>query len=137
MFRTMSQIVLNYRATSLSEGRAGWVQGGDRLPWVEVADGTPNFSLLRWLRWQVHVYGHAPAVIRSICRDHALPLHEIGWHHRFAAAGLQRDAPYLIRPDGYVALAAPINDAEALRRYLARSGLSPSDPNRLLTRQSA
>jgi len=73
MFRTMSQIVLNYRATSLSEGHAGRVQGGDRLPWVEVADGTPNFSLLRSLRWQVHVYGHAPAVIRSICRDHALP----------------------------------------------------------------
>jgi hypothetical protein len=35
---------------------------------------------------------------------------------------------YLIRPDGYVALAAPANDAEALRRYLARPVLRALKP---------
>ena len=34
MFRTVSQIAVNYRASPLSEGWAGAVHGGDRLPWV-------------------------------------------------------------------------------------------------------
>src|ERR1700726_2669670 len=34
MFRTVSQITLNYRGGPLSHGAAGRVQGGDRLPWV-------------------------------------------------------------------------------------------------------
>ena len=34
MFRTISQTAVNYRGSSLSEGRAGAVHGGDRLPWV-------------------------------------------------------------------------------------------------------
>ena len=35
MFRTVSQTAVNYRGSSLSEGRAGAVHGGDRLPWVK------------------------------------------------------------------------------------------------------
>ena len=34
MFRTVSQTAVNYRGSSISEGRAGAVHGGDRLPWV-------------------------------------------------------------------------------------------------------
>src|SRR5207249_9237714 len=34
IFRTVSQTSVNYRGSSLSEGRAGAVHGGDRLPWV-------------------------------------------------------------------------------------------------------
>ena len=36
MFRTVSQTAVNYRDSSLSEGRAGEVHGGDRLPWVKM-----------------------------------------------------------------------------------------------------
>ena len=32
-FRTISQTAINYRGSALSEGRAGRVHGGDRLPW--------------------------------------------------------------------------------------------------------
>src|SRR6202021_4027897 len=35
MFLTISQTRVNYRGSSLSEGRAGEVRGGDRLPWVK------------------------------------------------------------------------------------------------------
>ncbi len=35
-----------------------------------------------------------------------------------ARAGLRRDAIYLVRPDGYVALAAPADGAAALTSYL-------------------
>src|ERR1700731_1239118 len=36
MFRTVSQTGVNYRGSTLSDGRAGTVHGGDRLPWVKV-----------------------------------------------------------------------------------------------------
>ena len=36
LFRTVSQVTINYRDCALSEGRAGDVHGGDRLPWVMV-----------------------------------------------------------------------------------------------------
>jgi 2-polyprenyl-6-methoxyphenol hydroxylase-like FAD-dependent oxidoreductase len=34
IFRTISQITLNYRGKGLDEGHAGSVHGGERLPWV-------------------------------------------------------------------------------------------------------
>ena len=41
-------------------------------------------------------------------------------------AGLARDALYLVRPDGYVALADTRADPEQLRRYFGeRDGLAP------------
>jgi 2-polyprenyl-6-methoxyphenol hydroxylase-like FAD-dependent oxidoreductase len=43
IFRTVSQITLNYRRTPLSVGGAGHVHGGDRLPWVR-SGGADNFS---------------------------------------------------------------------------------------------
>ncbi len=58
IFRTVSQITLNYRGGPLSAGSAGHVQGGDRLPWVPI-DGTDNFEPLAALTWQAHVYGLA------------------------------------------------------------------------------
>src|SRR5271155_1673819 len=46
MFRTVSQTAVNYRGSPLSEGRAGAVHGGDRLPWVPLGEGTDNFAPL-------------------------------------------------------------------------------------------
>ena len=37
MFRTISQTALHYRSSSLSEGQAGQLRGGDRLPWIMTA----------------------------------------------------------------------------------------------------
>src|SRR6266849_8242519 len=45
LFRTVSQITLNYRGTPLSVGSAGHVHGGDRLPWVR-GEGGDNFASL-------------------------------------------------------------------------------------------
>src|ERR1700730_10290213 len=62
MFRTISQTGVNYRGSSVSEGRAGTVHGGDRLPWVKVkVNGVEldNFTSLTSLDWQVHLYGDA------------------------------------------------------------------------------
>jgi hypothetical protein len=46
------------------------------------------------------------------------------WNERAAAAGLERDAAYLVRPDGYVALAADGRSAATrLPAYLDAHGL--------------
>jgi 2-polyprenyl-6-methoxyphenol hydroxylase-like FAD-dependent oxidoreductase len=117
-FRTVSQTMINYRGRPLSRGTAGHVQGGDRLPWVPI-DGTDNFAPLVTMDWQAHVYGAAKGELATSCEKHGLPLHVFAWRDEFAAAGLVRDALYLLRPDGYVALADAAGGAASLDRYLA------------------
>ncbi|HEY6419564.1 MAG TPA: FAD-dependent monooxygenase [Candidatus Binataceae bacterium] len=70
LFRTVSQTAVNYRGSSLSEGRAGTVHGGDRLPWVKTdlnRGDENNFTPLTSLDWQVHVYGDAAPELRAVC----------------------------------------------------------------------
>jgi 2-polyprenyl-6-methoxyphenol hydroxylase-like FAD-dependent oxidoreductase len=124
IFRTVSQIMLNYRDAPLSAGAAGHVHGGDRLPWVA---GTPhdNFASLDAMCWQVHVYGEATAPLRTACAAGGLPLNVYPWNRACEAAGLKRDALYLMRPDSYVALADPAADPAVLQRYFAAHGLRP------------
>jgi hypothetical protein len=92
------------------------VHGGDRLPWVKGAD---NFAPLRSLAWQVHVYGEAAPEIEAACREWRLALHVFPWRPEIRRTGLRRNALYLVRPDGYVALAEPDTRASTLTRYLA------------------
>jgi 2-polyprenyl-6-methoxyphenol hydroxylase-like FAD-dependent oxidoreductase len=119
-FRTVSQIAVNYRDSTLSAGRAGELRGGDRLPWVQVgaggADG--NFSALTSLNWQIHVYGEAPRDLPQACNDLAIRLHVFAWQAPMKQAGFKRDAAYLIRPDGYIALAAADGKPTTINAYL-------------------
>jgi 2-polyprenyl-6-methoxyphenol hydroxylase-like FAD-dependent oxidoreductase len=120
-FRTVSQIAVNYRASSLSVGAAGKVQGGDRLPWVRVSmPGVDefNFAALTSLNWQIHIYGDAAGEIRTLSDRRRIPLHVFAWHPAMKGSGLQRGAVYLVRPDGYVALASPEPGAAAIDDYL-------------------
>ena len=127
LFRTVSQIMINYRGMALSSGAAGPVHGGDRLPWV--ADGSAdNFALLQSIAWQVHVYGTAGSELRTACARLSLPLHEIPWTPAQEGAGLRRDALYLLRPDTYVALADPAADPVTLERYFTQRNLRPGVP---------
>ncbi len=122
MFRTVSQITLNYRNGPLSRGAAGQVHGGDRLPWARV-DGKDNFATLATLDWQVHVYGAANAELAAWCDAQKLPLHVFEWRPGYEAAGLARDALYLLRPDTYVALADGAGATDVLERYLRDQGI--------------
>lgn len=121
-FRTVSQIMLNYRGSPLSRGNAGRVRGGDRLPWVKT-DSADNFASLRTMDWQVHVYGSASPEITATCARRGLPLHVFDWQAECATAGLSRDAVYLIRPDTYVAFADASGSSGALSRYFAELGI--------------
>jgi 2-polyprenyl-6-methoxyphenol hydroxylase-like FAD-dependent oxidoreductase len=121
MFRTISQTLVNYRGSSLSTGRAGTVHGGDRLPWIKIelnGVDNDNFAPLTSLDWQIHVYGAAAREIQAMCDERKLPLHVFPWRPEMSRAGLQRNAVYLVRPDGYVALADAAGSATAVTSYL-------------------
>ncbi len=124
LFRTVSQIMVNYRGSALSAGVAGEVHGGDRLPWVAEAAGD-NHAALAAIAWQVQVYGGACERLRETCATHALPLQVFPWSAAHAAAGLERDALYLLRPDTYVALADRTADPGTLGRYFSERALRP------------
>jgi hypothetical protein len=132
-FRTVSQIGIRYRDSALSAGRAGGVSGGDRLPWLRAAGGQvhgghrgdDNHAPLAALDWQVHVYGRARPGLEAACARLDLPLHVFAFDAGVdpGAAGLQRDALYLVRPDGYVAWADDDADPVRLQSFLDRHQL--------------
>jgi len=127
LFKTVSQITLNYRDGPLSEGAAGEVHGGDRLPWVRV-DGADNLAALATMSWQVHVYGSVGPALAAWCTDHDVPLNRFDWRPEHQAAGLVRDALYLLRPDTYVALAEGSGSPRAIERYLGDRGIRLGAP---------
>jgi 2-polyprenyl-6-methoxyphenol hydroxylase-like FAD-dependent oxidoreductase len=122
LFRTVSQIMLNYRGGPLSAGNAGHVHGGDRLPWAE-SGGSDNFTPLADAVWQTHVYGSVRPELATWCAAHRLPLHRFDWSSAHETAGLARDAVYLVRPDTYVALADTSGTPTAIERYFTEHGL--------------
>ncbi|WP_430443253.1 MAG: FAD-dependent monooxygenase [Pseudomonas piscis] len=124
LFRTVSQITLNYRGMPLSAGGVGPVHGGDRLPWVRT-EGQDNFDSLEYLGWQVHVYGEANEDLRDWCQARGVPLSSFDWLPAHAEAGLVRNALYLLRPDTYVALAERSADPQVLERYFRERQISP------------
>ncbi|MHC8382686.1 FAD-dependent oxidoreductase [Pseudomonas sp. LB3P14] len=124
LFRTVSQITLNYRGMRLSTGVAGHVHGGDRLPWAHDGEGD-NFESLKCPTWQVHVYGDTSDEMIAWCHEHHLPLHVFDWRPAFEAAGLGRNGFYLLRPDTYVAIADNSADPKVIERYFRDHGIRP------------
>lgn len=118
LFRTISQIGIRYRDSPLSDGVAGGLRGGDRLPWIELAPDADNFAALASLAWQVHVYGRVSTDLARTCVARRLPLHAFDWQPAMAAKGVREGALYLVRPDGYLAFIDGAGSGEGLRRYL-------------------
>jgi 2-polyprenyl-6-methoxyphenol hydroxylase-like FAD-dependent oxidoreductase len=117
MFKLISQTAIEYRASPLSRGRAGRVEGGDRLPWVP-GPGDDIHAPLASRDWQVHVHGEAGSAIRQCCAERSIPLHVFAWSDAADRAGLARDAVYVVRPDGYVGFADGDARASRLAAYL-------------------
>ncbi|OUJ68713.1 FAD-dependent monooxygenase [Hymenobacter crusticola] len=126
LFRTISQTTLHYHESPLSAGKAGKVQGGDRLPWVPLP-AADNYAPLTDIGWQVHVYGEASADLPAWCIRHGVSLHVFNWQQAHEHAGLAKHAAYLLRPDTYVALADPTGSPAVLDRYLSGHGLTLTD----------
>ncbi|WP_077048089.1 FAD-dependent monooxygenase [Pseudomonas sp. KK4] len=124
LFRTVSQITVNYRGMPLSTGVAGHVHGGDRLPWAHDGEGD-NFESLKCPVWQVHVYGDTSDEMIAWCNEHHLPLQVFDWRPAFETAGLARNGFYLLRPDSYVAIADDSSDPKVIERYFRDQGIRP------------
>ncbi|MBV4465049.1 2-polyprenyl-6-methoxyphenol hydroxylase-like FAD-dependent oxidoreductase [Pseudomonas sp. F-14 TE3623] len=124
MFRTVSQTTLNYRGMPLSEGVAGHVHGGDRLPWAHDGEGD-NFESLKNPSWQVHVYGDTSDEMIVWCTEHHLPLQVFDWRPVFETVGLARNGFYLLRPDTYVAIADYSADPKVIERYFRDREIRP------------
>jgi 2-polyprenyl-6-methoxyphenol hydroxylase-like FAD-dependent oxidoreductase len=122
LFRTVGQLTLNYRDGPLSQGQAGQVHGGDRLPFVSI-DGVDNYAPLAAMTWQAHVYGSPGEGLAACCAGHGVALHTFPWRIEYLESGLERDAVYLLRPDSYIALADASGSARALDEYRAAQGI--------------
>jgi hypothetical protein len=118
IFRTISQTRIHYPDSPLSHGVAVDVHGGDRLPWTGVHTQHDNFEPLRSLDWQAHVYGEVDKDLETACRELRLPLHSFAWRDSIKDTGLKRDALYLVRPDGYIALASFEQSVSKLRTFV-------------------
>lgn len=119
MFRTVSQIRINYRGQSLSRGHAGDIVAGDRLPWVKTPTGD-NYDSLKLLNWQIHVYGKAFTGFKNAFAK--IPVYEFEWNSNMHKMGFLQHAAYLIRPDGHVAFAAEKQDWSLVKSYLDSIG---------------
>lgn len=125
-FRLVSQTQIHYPDSSLSEGKAGGVRGGDRLPWVESID---NYEPLRSLDWQLHVYGQPGSSVAALCEHLGISVEAFAWSRDVAKAGFAHDAGYLVRPDGHVALAFEGDEPARLDAYARGISLSAIAPN--------
>lgn len=123
IFRTLSQTKINYANTSsLSDGKAGNVRGGERLPWTRSSDGD-NFDPLRSLAWQVHVYGAVDPHFALACAELGLAIASFAFEDGAKKAGFASGGAYLVRPDGYVGLALKRQEVSKLTDYASRFGL--------------
>ena len=102
---------------ALDAGRAGRVHGGDRLTWVPGADVDDP-------EWRVRVHGAAAPDLARWCGQQGLRLHVCAWSPEAERVGLARDALYLVRPDGYVALADGQASVSTLAAFQAQHGLT-------------
>lgn len=118
-FKTLSQTRIHYQDSDISEGEAGNVKAGERLPWVELDSGD-NFKPLQSFDWQVHVYGVVEKRMRDFLQSKHIDLHVFPWSKEMEKAGFKEHAVYLLRPDGYVAFAAEEQDVHKLDEYFTR-----------------
>lgn len=122
MFKTLSQTQISYRDCALNSGKAGRIRGGDRLPWIPTSD-SDNFEPLRSLSWQLHAYGSLDTRMTAAAEDLGLRTYRFEFTDAARRAGIAPNAAYLVRPDGYIALALDGADPRPLIDYAERWGL--------------
>ena len=73
------------------------------MPWIPF-NAFNNYEPLKNLNWQIHVYGKARENVYQIAKTFAINVYEFSWDHSLLQFKLEKDIPYLIRPDGYIAI---------------------------------
>ncbi|KAJ5460054.1 uncharacterized protein N7458_001606 [Penicillium daleae] len=126
IFRRGSQLVCSYRGNRMlnqtTQGSEA-VQPGDRLPWVKT-EQQDNFSTLRDICWQVHVYGDSLVGLEEWCKTKHVQLTIFDWDEKHGKVGLKEGSAYLLRPDQYIAGIFEGDDLKSkLDEYFSTRGL--------------
>ncbi|MGW7976878.1 monooxygenase [Staphylococcus xylosus] len=117
LFKTVSQIRINYHESNLSDGTCRKIKGGDRLPWVHT-DKFDNFAPLKSLDWQIHVYGEANHKVETLAFKTGIPLYNVAWSRSIQAKGIKSNSVFLIRPDGYISVATDNQNLEPVKNMI-------------------
>ncbi|MBR7794697.1 pentachlorophenol monooxygenase [Agaribacter marinus] len=120
LFKIISQTQIEYTQSPLSSGKYMGVESGQRLPFTG-----DNYQTLQTMDWQVHVYGSASAQLLNFCKKRGLPLHTFSFDSIAEQKGLQKEAMYLLRPDGHIGLVHSYQDIQQLQEYLDNWGITP------------
>jgi hypothetical protein len=131
-FRTISQIGIHYRTSSLSETSADWPdqapRAGDRFPWLQLKFSLDRpaddlYAKLDDTRFNLIKVGQPSLAIPAPELDRLLRTHEIPTDQsndrELARAGIPTPSFYLLRPDGYIGLAGRSLETALLSRYLS------------------
>ena len=118
IFKIVSQIQIVYRQSEISTGKAGAISAGDRLPWVPES-ALENYHPLRSMNWQVHVYGKAESNLQKTCDRLQIELYVFPWGDLAEERKIPKDSTFLVRPDGYIALASTASFTQKLEAYAA------------------
>lgn len=119
LFQTLSQTRIKYRDSAISEGHAGDLHGGDRMPWTG-----DNFGHEFSLDWHVQHFGETSADFAREAERLGLPVVNLPFTKRAKINGVSERAVYLVRPDGHIALVLAHQDPDALSGFLSRIGLT-------------
>jgi 2-polyprenyl-6-methoxyphenol hydroxylase-like FAD-dependent oxidoreductase len=124
LFKAVSQTQINYRGSLLSAGKAGAIHGGDRLPWVQT-EGGDNFKPLQSVDWQLQLYGETTPSLRKFADKNAMVLHEVKWTPDVGKSGIQENSVFLVRPDGYIAVAGTPQEIGKMQAFLDKYQIVP------------
>ena len=116
-YKFLSQTGLNYRESMLSQGFAGRLRGGDRLPWLQT-EFFDNYETLNSMTWHIQIYGETNSNFNSVANFRGFKIFEYQWTKEAEELGFARDAFYLIRPDGHIALCDLRQNTGVLKTFL-------------------
>ena len=131
-FRTVSQTGIEYRGSALSQTLGTLAhdapQPGDRFPWLKLrlrAEGPIEdlFATLDDTHFHLFAFGANAALdglpdFGGLVETHAVPS-DAANDAELARVSIPLASTYLVRPDGYIALAGTDVDRAALERYFA------------------
>lgn len=122
IFPLVSQIGINYRGSSLSDGAALKVKAGDRMPYFQV-EGNNIYDLLREPKFHFLVFTDGSIPVSEITGDldgrfdfHSFPLYP----NIAEIFGVSETFTVVLRPDNYIGYIAAGYSIEAVKKYLTR-----------------
>lgn len=119
LFETLSQTRIKYRDSALSEGHAGDLHGGDRMPWAG-----DNFAHPSSMLWHLEIYGEVSVEFANEARNLGLPIEQFALTKHAESNGLKKNAAYLVRPDTHIALVLKEQNPAVLSSFMSRLGLT-------------